>query len=667
MSSSVVRPGQVIADRYRVERWLGQGGMGSVYRAVQLSVQRTVALKRLVDEHLANASHVERFEREALALSRLSHPSTVRLFDFGTDERGCPFIVMEYLEGVDLATDLERHGTMRWDHALQVSLRVLGSLDEAHAAGIVHRDVKPANLFLCTGPDWPIVKVLDFGIAGGAEPSADARKLTLTGTVLGSAPYMSPEQARGMKVTPAADLYSFGVVLFEMLTGKTPFQARSLTAQLLAKVLQPAPALADVCPELDAPAELHALVAALLERDPARRPASAQATAATISALLARASLPALSRAAQPANRTRPGIARTEPMLLPHTIDEGWSPPRVLAGPPATRSRAGLVWAALLAASVAGAGVWMSSPRPEPEPLAPIAALRPSATSAENTSAAEPMPEAPVSRLDAGVDSEPSVAAGPEEQAASPRAQGSIRAASRELGATESSSAPATRGEQEPSPRAKNPGAPQRSQSRGRASRRPTAEVAAAPPAAISAAPAGAAPAETAPAETAPAATAPSVATAPAAIDPSTAASSAPALSPDVLLPETPDRPPPGAVILPETLEPEIAQTEPRAATSAGSSGPDGAGATVQTPPILGSPATWPVATDPRYWTIAAARSAARHGEITPAQRNEIVAALQQRRLKARARAARAYRQGRIGLEELLERQRDIDRRIDGW
>jgi len=379
MPSTVVGPGHVIAGRYRIERWLGQGGMGSVYRALQLSVQRTVALKRLVDEHLESASHVERFEREALALSRLSHQSTVRLFDFGSDERGCPFIVMEYLEGADVAADLERHGPMRWDQALAIASQILGSLAEAHAVGIIHRDIKPANLFLCAAGEWPVVKVLDFGIAGGAEPCAGLRKLTLTGTVLGSAPYMSPEQAQGLPVSPAADLYSLGVVLFEMMTGRTPFEPRTLTAQLIAKVLEVAPGLRDVCPDVEAPPEVQALVASLLERDPGRRPPSARATAERITALLARAALPPLSRAAQRPKASSQPISKTEPMLVPRTIDEGWTPPRTEAPPGSTRARGSVGWSLLMAAAstAAAAGLWRTLPEaPDaPAPEGAIAAL----------------------------------------------------------------------------------------------------------------------------------------------------------------------------------------------------------------------------------------------------------------------------------------------------
>jgi serine/threonine protein kinase len=328
MASSTFEPGHIIAGRYRVERLLGQGAMGSVYRALQLSVGRSVALKLLVDEHTGDPAHVERFEREALALSRLAHPNTVRLFDFGTSERGCPFIVMELLRGSDLADDLERHGPLRWDQALRVMHGVASSLAEAHAMGIVHRDIKPANIFLCADTEWPTVKVLDFGIAGDTARNA-APKLTLTGTVVGSAAYMSPEQAQGKTVGPASDLYGLGVVSFEALTARTPFQGRAFTAQLLAKVLEPAPRLRELSPEPDVPAEVAALVEQLLERDPSRRPASAAALIGRIEELLARAPRRPPERVVLASPRLPPpGVAKTEPMLVARTIDEGWSPPR---------------------------------------------------------------------------------------------------------------------------------------------------------------------------------------------------------------------------------------------------------------------------------------------------------------------------------------------------
>src|SRR5688572_12712593 len=258
MSTAVFSPGHVVAGRYRIQELLGQGGMGSVYRALQLSVGRPVALKLLSDEHVGSADLLERFQREAVALARLAHPNTVRLFDFGTSEGGCPFLVMEFLRGTDLAWDLERQGPLRYDHALRIARQVLCSLSEAHDAGIVHRDVKPANVFLCASSSWPLVKVLDFGIVGDILADPVASRLTRTGTVIGSVAYMSPEQAQGLAVGPAADLYAVGVVLFEMLTGRTLFDARACTAQLIAKVMEPAPRLRDVHPALGVPAALEA-------------------------------------------------------------------------------------------------------------------------------------------------------------------------------------------------------------------------------------------------------------------------------------------------------------------------------------------------------------------------------------------------------------------------
>lgn len=338
MANSVVGPGDIIAGRYRIERLLGQGGMGSVYEALQLSLQRRVALKLLVDENLEHPAHAARFEREAVALARLTDPHTVRLFDFGTDERRRPFLVMELLKGCDLANDLARHGPMRWDQALQVSRQVLASLAEAHGAGLIHRDIKPANLFLCAGPEWPVVRVLDFGIATATERDRATRKLTLTGTVLGSAPYMSPEQAQAQAAGPAADLYALGVVLFELLTGRTPFEGRTFTGQLLGKVMERAPGLRELRPELDLPGGVEELVAELLERDVAARPPSARAVAERMKVLLEGVSLPPLVReveavgtvAAVPAPLTFPRAEPgTEPMLLPPTLDNCWTPQTV--------------------------------------------------------------------------------------------------------------------------------------------------------------------------------------------------------------------------------------------------------------------------------------------------------------------------------------------------
>jgi serine/threonine protein kinase len=287
MSTESLKPGQVIAERYRIECLLGRGGMGSVYRAAQLPMERPVAIKVLVDQEAASPVHLKRFEREARALSKLSHPNTVRLFEFGTTTQGQPFLAMELLDGIDLQRRLSREGRVPCDQALRICLQVLRSLEEAHSYGIVHRDIKPANIFLCPIRGQPsFVKVLDFGIASRLNRTPADTQLTADGTVIGSVPYMSPEQAEGADIGSFTDLYAVGVVLFEMLAGTLPFRAKTLAGLYVAKATQPALHLSDVCTDLEAPAALHRLADELLLRDPARRPSSARSVAERIEALL---------------------------------------------------------------------------------------------------------------------------------------------------------------------------------------------------------------------------------------------------------------------------------------------------------------------------------------------------------------------------------------------
>jgi serine/threonine protein kinase len=574
--SIALGPGQIIAGRYRIEQLLGEGGMGSVYRALQLPEERSVALKLLVNEHLGGAV-LERFEREVRALGRLVHPNTVRLLDSGRSERGDPFLVMELLEGADLAEDLGRIGPMRWDHALRVCREVLGSLAEAHDAGIVHRDIKPANIYLCAGSSWPRVKVLDFGIAGAAESGARTRRLTLTGTVIGSAAYMSPEQAQGKPVAPATDLYALGAVLFEMLTGKPPFDGLVFTAQLLAKVMQPAPGLRAVCPGLEVPAALHALVAELLERDPAKRPASARQLAERIDGLLDAAPLPPLTRAASAAEPrpalTTPGAPKTQAMLPP-TVDQGWAPPRTESAE-SLHQRArpqGMLRLALAApVPLAALFVWWTL---RPVPVGPEQALGAlQAPSQSWPASARELDAAPPSELP------PPTGAGPPEPGA-----GSERPAE-----TSTSAPGVTRvsGEEETS---------------GGSERRELAAL-------------------------------------------------------------EPSRPRVFELPVPEGIGPRgsisAAPMRPASEAAGTSSRPPGASGTPQQPPAVAASAE-------RAANVAAAVRAERAGEITPLQRNDIVAELRRQRYDARSRAAADYRRGRIDRQELKARQRAIERRYEG-
>jgi eukaryotic-like serine/threonine-protein kinase len=264
-----------IAGRYRLERPLGHGGMASVYLARDSELDRDVALKLLADNLGGDESLRKRFVREARLAARLSHPNVVSVFDAGEDG-GRPYIVMEYVDGENLAELLSRRGSLPPEEARGLALQAAHGLAHAHAAGLVHRDMKPHNLILRRDGT---LKIADFGIARAAETTS----LTQAGTVLGTAAYLSPEQALGEEVTPATDVYSLGAVTYELLAGKPPFEPETL-ADLASR-----PAV----PELPrgVPPDLEDVVMRCLARNPAYRPrdgaelarelARGEATAAT--------------------------------------------------------------------------------------------------------------------------------------------------------------------------------------------------------------------------------------------------------------------------------------------------------------------------------------------------------------------------------------------------
>ncbi len=229
-SENKVSPGNVLAERYRLTEEIGRGGFGMVYRARQLNMDRDVAIKILPPKFMSIPDVVERFRREARLASRLRHPNTITVHDYGKQEN-LLFIVMELLEGEDLADVLMRKPTVSMDRILHIGRQVLKSLHEAHAHKIVHRDLKPENIFLTqVGGEEDFVKVLDFGIAKLAMPdvaddgSKKLRKLTMSGSTVGTPTYMSPEQAAGEEVDALTDLYALGVILYEMACGRPPFK-----------------------------------------------------------------------------------------------------------------------------------------------------------------------------------------------------------------------------------------------------------------------------------------------------------------------------------------------------------------------------------------------------------------------------------------------------------
>jgi serine/threonine protein kinase len=275
-----------VLGQFRIEELMGRGGMGTVYRGVQLSVDRPVAVKLIAGDAEHNPDYVLRFRREAKAMAQLRHPNTVRLLDFGVTEQGRMFMVMELLRGTDLEKRLEKSGALDVTQALRIVRQIAQSLSEAHAIGIVHRDLKPGNIFLAEveGGDC-FVKVMDFGVAG-FKHDGTASTLTMKGAVLGTAAYMSPEQAQGEVVDARADLYSLGVILFEMLVARPPFQASTPVSLMIAHVSDPPPRLLELCPDLAELERVQPLLDRLLAKKPDERPSSAADVITAVDALL---------------------------------------------------------------------------------------------------------------------------------------------------------------------------------------------------------------------------------------------------------------------------------------------------------------------------------------------------------------------------------------------
>ncbi len=266
--------GDVLDNRYRIEAVIGTGGMGRVYRAEHTGIGRPVAIKVLHAE-LSSREASERFKREAKASGRLDHPNIVAVSDFGVVERGPCYLVMEALEGESLGARLERERRIPWAQAVSIVRELLQGLRHAHDRGVVHRDIKPDNVFLASKEGEVVVKILDFGIAKLYAGSPDDPASTRAGLTVGTPAYLSPEQAVGGEIKPASDLYSTSIVLFEMITGRTPFEDPDPLAMLGAHVSRPPPRMTEVAPGLELPGGLEEIVQRGLAKSSSERFASA--------------------------------------------------------------------------------------------------------------------------------------------------------------------------------------------------------------------------------------------------------------------------------------------------------------------------------------------------------------------------------------------------------
>jgi eukaryotic-like serine/threonine-protein kinase len=336
--------GTTLAGRFTILARIGSGSMGSVYRARQAAVGRDVALKIVRRDRAYDPETKARFEREARAVSLLKSPHTVTAFDFGEAEDGSWFLALEMLEGETLGERLRREGRLHWVDALRFARDALRSLAEAHAQGIIHRDLKPDNLFLARvhdpGGDREICKILDFGIAKWVrEEEAPVDQLeTLAGTVFGTPRYMSPEQAQGAPLDARSDLYSLGVLMFQMLAGRAPFVDDDAVVVMAKHIKNAPPELGEAAPGIEIPAAVETLVRRTLEKLPDNRPATAEQMLNELEHALS------ASRAAESGVR-------------PHVAEEGL-PESLRLAERRTWLLGGLLAAALMVVLALGLAVW---------------------------------------------------------------------------------------------------------------------------------------------------------------------------------------------------------------------------------------------------------------------------------------------------------------------
>ncbi len=304
--------GHTIEGRYRIESLIGLGGMGSVYRVTRLLIGDEVAMKILHTERLADPHVGERFRREAQAAARLKHPNAVSIYDFGITSDGLQYLVMELLEGLSLRQIIKQEAPLTPSVVVEITAHVCAALDEAHQRHIVHRDIKPDNIIINSTTAGLRVKVLDFGIAKLRDDVAS--HLTQTGSVMGTPHYMSPEQCLGEELDSRADIYSMGIVLYEMLCGRVPFDSPVSTAVVVQHVNQPPQSLRTINPGISP--QVEAVVFHALEKLRDARPPTAGALARELTAAVHPTSAQAHSRSPQMSGPLQPPAEVTNETII---------------------------------------------------------------------------------------------------------------------------------------------------------------------------------------------------------------------------------------------------------------------------------------------------------------------------------------------------------------
>jgi eukaryotic-like serine/threonine-protein kinase len=400
--------GSVVRGKYRILTKIGQGGMGVVYKALHVAFDELRALKVMHPSLMTDESFVKRFRHEAVITRRLQHPNAVRVDDIDEAEDGRPFIVMEYIEGRSLKSIIYEEGAMPVPRVCSISKQVAAALEAAHQLGMIHRDIKPENIVLLGLAPHEQAKVLDFGIAKIKEArfkEGAGHTLTGVGVVVGTPQYMSPEQAmgkRGDELDGRSDLYSLGVVMYQMLSGELPFRADTTMEMLIAHMQKPPMPLGQAHPQLQIPEAMSSLVMRLLEKSPDLRPASARALVEELDHVLkapapldvtrvsapekvyspdaaARAlrqsldaslqSSPRHSASAVPVARQAEPSASARPHPAPAPAPPARVPPPVARPAPVAppKSHAWILWASLVVlVIVVGAGYWFVSTQRTP-------------------------------------------------------------------------------------------------------------------------------------------------------------------------------------------------------------------------------------------------------------------------------------------------------------